>query len=51
MKLKALALAGLLLTPLAHANSDIMVHDAYAHYLFTFNSEQRGIHDSDEPQR
>ncbi len=30
MKLQALALAGLLLTPLAHAKSDIMVHDAYA---------------------
>ena len=30
MKLKALALAGLLLTPFAHAKSDIMVHDAYA---------------------
>ena len=30
MKLKALALAGLLLTPLAQANNDVMVHDAYA---------------------
>ena len=30
MKLKALALAGLLLAPLAHAKGDIMVHDAYA---------------------
>ncbi|WP_299692977.1 copper chaperone PCu(A)C [uncultured Vibrio sp.] len=30
MKIKALALASLLLTPFAHANSDIMVHDAYA---------------------
>ncbi|MBW3695422.1 copper chaperone PCu(A)C [Vibrio sp. T187] len=30
MKLKALALAGLLLTPLAYAKSDIMAHDLYA---------------------
>ena len=30
MMLKALALAGLLLAPLAHAKGDIMVHDAYA---------------------
>ncbi|MEZ9395632.1 copper chaperone PCu(A)C [Vibrio splendidus] len=30
MKLKALTLAGLLLTPLAQANNDVMVHDAYA---------------------
>ncbi|MFA0013372.1 copper chaperone PCu(A)C [Vibrio lentus] len=30
MKLKALALAGILLAPLAHAKGDIMVHDAYA---------------------
>ena len=30
MKLKALALAGLLLTPFAQAKSDIMAHDLYA---------------------
>ncbi|MGF1753795.1 copper chaperone PCu(A)C [Vibrio makurazakiensis] len=30
MKLKALALASLLLAPLAHANSDVMAHDLYA---------------------
>ncbi|WP_394246351.1 copper chaperone PCu(A)C [Vibrio profundi] len=30
MKLKAIALAGLLLSPLAHAKNDVMAHDLYA---------------------